>query len=308
MNIYDSNISAQCKKYGLTLWQCPQFLFLVMGIIIIVSMVVAYFVGQRYISNPLFVALIIIFLALVLFIISYAITQGFEKLAEASRMKSEFVSIVSHQLRSPLTNLKWTLDLLLNNDIGDKRVEYYKILKDNSLRMEELIDNLLIVSKIEQGKFPAKKEELSVGELIVAAAKGLEQFAQGAGIKVTLDIQTDLPRAMLDKFQLGLILDNLLNNAIRYTKKQGEVAIKLLKKRGKFLCIVKDNGIGIPKEDQKFIFQKFFRASNAQQYQTQGTGLGLYIAKRIAGSSGGKIGFSSQENKGSTFWFTLPIK
>jgi signal transduction histidine kinase len=308
MNTQSFGVGSQCKKYGLTIWQCPQFLFLVMGVIIIVSMVVAYFVGQRYISNPLFVALIIIFLALVLFIISYVITQGFEKLAEASRMKSEFVSIVSHQLRSPLTNLKWTLDLLSDNDIGEKRDEYYKILKENSLRMEELIDNLLVVSRIEQGKFPAKKEELSIEELIEKSVKGLEQFAQASGIKVVLDIEEGLPRVMADKFQLGMILDNILNNAIRYTKKQGEVAIRLAKKGGKLFCSVEDTGIGIPKEDQKFIFQKFFRARNAQQHQTQGTGLGLYIAERIAKNFGGKIGFFSQENKGSTFWFTLSIK
>jgi signal transduction histidine kinase len=301
-------VGGQCKKYGLTLWQCPQFLFLVMGAIIIISMTVAYFVGQRYISNPLSVALITIFLALVLFVISYIITHGFEKLAEASRMKSEFVSIVSHQLRFPLTNLKWTLDLLLTNDGEEKRVEYYKILKDNSLRMEDLIDNLLIVSRIEQGKFPAKKEELSMGELVEKAARGLEQFAQVSGIKLALDIEAGLPKIMLDKFQLGLILDNLINNAIRYTKKPGEVAIRLTKNGSKFFCVVEDTGIGISKEDQKFIFQKFFRGRNAQQYQTQGTGLGLYIAERIAKNSGGKIGFSSQENKGSTFWFTLPIK
>ena len=100
------NIPAQCKKYGLPLWQCPHFLFLVMGIIIIVSTLVAYAIGSRYVEDPQVVALIVLLVTAILFTIAVIITRSFERLAEANRMKSEFISIVSHQLRSPLSNLR----------------------------------------------------------------------------------------------------------------------------------------------------------------------------------------------------------
>src|SRR4030042_4175510 len=308
MKAQSLNIIGQCRKYGFPVWQCPQFLFLVMGIFIMAATLATYFIGARYISDPLFVTLIIIFLALLLFIISFVITQGVEHLAEANRMESEFISIVSHQLRSPLTNLRWALDFLSSEEVEQKRFEYYDILRENSARMGELIDNLLVVSRIEQGKFPLKMEEVSFEELIKKIAKGMEQFAIASNVKINFDIERDLPKAMLDPSQLKLLIDNLLINAIRYSGNSGQIVIHLFKKNKNFVFEVQDNGIGIPKEDQKFIFQKFFRAQNVQKHQTQGSGLGLYIAKCVVESFGGKISFKSEENKGTTFWFTLPIK
>ncbi len=112
------NIVGQCKKHGLSLWQCPQFLFFLMGLIIICSTLITYIVGARYIEEPEWVALIAILITLLLFIIAVVITRSFERLAEASRMKSEFVNVVSHQLRSPLSNLKWTIELLMSGRLG----------------------------------------------------------------------------------------------------------------------------------------------------------------------------------------------
>lgn len=301
------NVRAQCKKYGLSLWQCPQFLFLIMGIIIIAATVVTYIIGNHYINDPLLVSLIVLGLVIVLFTISFIITQSFDHLAEASRLKSEFISIVSHQLRSPLTNLRWAIDFLLSDDLGGKQKDYFKILKENSLRMSELIDNLLIVSRLEQGKFPTKKEEISLKELSEEIIKSFQPFAAASNIQVELSAQENLPKIFMDSFQIRLILENILNNAIRYTKEKGKVIVRISQKNKNLLFEAEDNGVGIPQEDKKFIFQKFFRAQNVLRYQTQGSGLGLYITKTIIENIGGKIGFESEEQKGSTFWFTLPI-
>lgn len=305
------NLTAQCRKYGLSLWQCPQFLFLIMGGIIIVTGLSAYAIGNRYIADPELVALIVLGLTALLFIIAFTIVQGFEKLAEANRMKSEFISIVSHQLRTPLSNLNWAIELLMSGRLGkieDKQTEYFRILKENTGRMGELVRDLLIVSRIETATLPLKKKGVVLTELIEGLILEFKPFATASNVKVRFQAPKSLPKAFVDPSQIRLVIENLLDNAIRYTKAKGIIEIKLEEgKRGLYFEI-KDNGVGIPKEDQKYIFKKFFRSSNIMKYQTEGSGLGLYISKSIVEKSGGKTGFKSQEGEGSTFWFTLPIK
>jgi signal transduction histidine kinase len=309
--LWQLNIVAQCKKYGLSLWQCPQFLFLIMGIVIIGSTLATYAIGERYIEDPQIVALVVLFITTILFIIAVIITRSFERLAQANRMKSEFVSVVSHQLRSPLSNLKWVIELVLSgraNSVSEKQLEYFKILKENSDRMRELVSDLLTVSRIEQGKFPLRKEKIFLDDLVKKIIKEVEIFARASNVKIEFKTEKKLPPILADPSQLKLVIENLLDNAIRYIKGKGKVEIKLGKKDKDFYFEIKDNGVGIPESDQKYIFQKFFRSGNALRHQTEGSGLGLYIAKSIIEKSGGKIGFKSEENKGSTFWFILPIK
>jgi len=305
------NIFAQCKKYGLSLWQCPQFLFLAMGLIIAITAITSYAIATRYIADPQLVALMVLIIATILFIIATIITRSFERLAEANRMKSEFISVVSHQLRSPLSNLGWAIELLMSGRLGkieEKQTEYFKILKENSARMGELVSDLLTVSRIETTKFPLKKQEFSLEDLIKELISKFEPFAKASNVEIKFLAEENLPKIFTDPSQIRLVIENLLDNAIRYIKERRQVEIKLKKRDKNLYFEVKDNGVGIPKEDQKYIFQKFFRSENILRYQTQGSGLGLYISKAIVERSGGKIGFKSEEGKGSTFWFTIPIK
>jgi signal transduction histidine kinase len=312
MRIFEQlNIPKQCKKYGLSLWQCPSFLFLIMGIIIALVSVLSYLIGTRYVTEPRIVALIVLIISAILLILATIITNSFEKLAEANRMKSEFISIVSHQLRAPLSNLAWAIELLMSGRLGkieEQQVEYFKILKENSDRMKDLVKDLLIVSRIESARLFLKREEFSLEELVREIIKEFEPFAKASNCEIEFFVEENLPKIYGDRYQIRQVIENLLDNAIRYTKGKGKVKVRI-KKEKKFVRFeIEDNGVGIPKEDQKFIFQKFFRASNVLKYKTQGTGLGLYISKAIIERSGGKIGFKSQEGVGSTFWFKLPIK
>ena len=306
------NIKAACKRYGLSLSQCPQFLFLIMGIVIIATSLITYALGTRYIADPDTVLLIILVLSVILFVLSFSITRSLEGLAEANRLKSEFISVVSHQLRSPLSNLKWSLEILVSGRFGKlegKPAEYLKILTDNTSRMGELVSDLLMVSRIEQGRLPLRKSEFSMEDLAKKAISEFQPIASASNIEIILEaVEKPLPQAIGDPSQIRQVAENFIDNAVRYTKGSGKVMVKIEKKNKSILLSVKDEGVGIPKKDQKHIFQKFFRSSNVLKYQTQGSGLGLYIAKSIVERSKGKIGFKSEQDKGSTFWFTIPIK
>ena len=306
------NIRSQCRKYGLPIWQCPQFVFVAMGVLIIFSTLFTYAISSRYIEDPLLISLIVIFLAWILFILSYIVTQSFERLAEASRMKLEFLTIMTHQIRAPFANLRWVTDLLLSKrstvlkEEGQEE-EYLKILRENSQRLEELINKIITVSKIEQGKFPSKKDFFVLKDLTDKVILEFKSFAEASNIKIEFEVAEELPKIFGDASQIREVIENFVDNAIKYTKNKSLVKIFISKKRNNAYLEVKDSGAGIPKNDQKYIFQKFFRSQSAMKYQTQGSGLGLFIAKSIIESHKGKIGFISQEGEGTTFWFTLPF-
>jgi len=305
------NIFSICRKYYLPLWQCPHFIFLVISIVIISSSVLTYFLGNRLIQDPLTVAFLVLLLAASLLILGFILVQGFEKLAEANILKSEFINIVSHQLRSPLSNFKWCLELIMSgriNPVSQKQLEYLRILKENSDRMHELIKDLLIISRLETASLPLQFSKFSFKNLLYSLIEELAPYAKASNVEIDLKMPQDFDRIFSDSEKLKIVMENLLDNAIRYSQKKGKIEILVEKRKQNLYFEIKDNGIGILKEDQRFIFQKFFRAKNALQVQSQGTGLGLYIVKAIIEQLKGKIDFKSQEGKGSTFWFLVPIK
>jgi len=303
------NFVSQCKKYNLSLWQCPTFLFLLTGLIIIITMISAYLIAIKY-TQPEIVALIVITITIVLLIINHFIIQGVEKLAEANRMKSEFIGIVSHQLRTPLTGIKWTINLIRKEKgkLDKHCAQELREISENNDRMIKLVNDLLDVSKIEQGQLSFKPEKVSIKELLENVIKEYTPIAKAKNIEINLETEIDTLFILVDKQRIEIVIRNLIDNAIKYIRNKGEVKVHLIKKNKLIRCEIKDNGVGIPKNDHKNIFQKFFRSKNIMKHETVGTGLGLFIAKSIIKQSKGKIGFHSQESLGSTFWFEIPIK
>ena len=173
--------------------------------------------------------------------------------------------------------------------------------------MQESISDLLIVSRIEAAKLPIKKKLFSIKELTKNLIAEYKPFAQASNVEILLKAE-NLPRIFSDPLQIDLVIDNLLDNAVRYIEKKGKVEIDISRKGKNIHFLIKDTGVGIPKEEQKRVFQKFFRSKKIVKHQTQGSGLGLYMSKVIIERLKGKMGFNSKEEQGSTFWFLIPIK
>jgi len=242
------------------------------------------------------------------FIVLHDITR--EKIVE--KLKTEFVSISAHQLRTPLSAIKWTLRMLLDGDMGKISKEQEEFLNRtyrSNERMIDLVNSLLNVTRIEEGRFLYKPTLIDVGEMVRALIESYRIEIEKKKIKFQFKKPAKfLPQIWGDAEKIQLAFQNLIDNAIRYTLSGGKVEISLRQIKGMIEFKVEDEGVGIPENQQERLFTKFFRGSNVMRLDTEGTGLGLFITKNVVEAHGGKIEFKSKENKGSTFWIFLPIK
>ena len=228
----------------------------------------------------------------------------------AMKSRSEFVSVASHQLRGPVTDISWALDSLAR---AVELTDNDKLIVQNaaaaSRGLLRRIEDLLNISKMEEGQFGYNFEEADILDFIGKILADILPAARKAGVKVYFDRpSTALPKVMVDPKRLSLVMVNLLENAIRYNVENGEIIVKADALPGKpFVEIsIKDTGIGIPPESMEKVFTKFYRADNALKAQTEGSGLGLYIVKTIVNAHGGEIWVESELNRGTTVHFTLP--
>ena len=227
------------------------------------------------------------------------------------RTKNEFVSLVSHQLRTPLTSISWYSEMILNGDVGPiepNQRQYLDKIYEGNKRMIELVNTILNVSRIELGTFEMKVEPTNISEIVRKVISDLKPKIIAKKIKFTKNIARNIPTIKADPSTIEMIFQNILTNAINYTQPGGHIRLTVAAgKEGTIFIKVTDNGYGIPKNQQDKIFTKLFRADNVRLKGIDGTGLGLYIVKSIVDSYGGKIRFKSEENKGSTFYVKLPF-
>lgn len=229
------------------------------------------------------------------------------KMVEA--LKTEFVSIASHQLRTPLTGIKWSIDILQKQKYGNlnsKQLNLIGQIVNSNNKMIKLVNDLLDVSRIESGqKFIIEKNKFNISKLFEESInQNLPRISE-----LNLKIENNMPKnatVMADELKIKQVIDNLISNAVKFSRPKKDLVLDLEKREGKYVFSIKDYGIGVPYNQQDQIFEKFFRADNAAKEHSKGSGLGLYIAKSIIDIHGGKIWFKSVPEKGTTFYFSLP--
>lgn len=303
------NIKKEAEDLGVSFWQAPSFLFVMMGFFIVIVMTVVYIISRFYDSPEILIASETA-VVIVIFSVGNVIIQSIEQIARANKIKSEFITIASHQLKTPLSQMNWELEILFSkykDGLTDKQIELISTVKRSHETMTRLVNDLLDVARIDQGRFVLNKEKMDISKVINEVIEDNKILAKASNVEINFIKPEKIPEIFGDKKRIGVVLDNLVSNAVKYVEKKGFVEIKLESDDKNVTVYVKDNGVGIPEDQQNKVFQKFFRSNNVVKYQTEGTGLGLYISKNTVEQSGGKIQFKSIEGVGSDFWFSLPI-
>jgi signal transduction histidine kinase len=230
--------------------------------------------------------------------------------AAIDKAKDEFVSLASHQLRTPLSTISWYLEMVLGGDVGkvtDEQKKYLNEVFAANQRMVTLVNSLLNVSRIDLGTFAIEPQPTDLKVTVANVLTELSSQIQTKQMKIVTDFVEGLKLYNADPKLMHIIFQNLISNAVKYTPAKGQVVITITSGHDKLLITVADNGYGIPKNQQAKIFTKLFRADNAIAKDTDGTGLGLYLIKAIVEEAGGTISFTSQENEGTTFVIKLPL-
>jgi PAS domain S-box-containing protein len=231
---------------------------------------------------------------------------------EVDRMKSEFISLASHQLRTPLSAIKTYTHMLFDGYMGELNAAQKNSLNTiigASNRMNELISTLLNITRMESGTIAVTPKSVRIDTVADDVVKELSLMAGSKSIKLAVSVSPKTGISLTtDALIVKEVLTNLVSNAIKYTPEKGRVDIKLRVQRGNVIAEISDSGWGIPKFSQDQIFSKFFRAHNIVKRETTGTGLGLYLVKGLIDALGGRVWFLSEEGKGTSFFFSLPQK
>ncbi len=228
---------------------------------------------------------------------------------QVNQAKTEFVSLASHQLRTPLSAINWYAEMLLAGDAGEINAQQKQFLEEiykGNQRMVDLVNALLNVSRIELGTLAVEPVSLNLSDIVDSVINELKNGIKTKQLKIIKNYSKENSSFKGDVKLIRILWQNILSNAVKYTPAKGKIEITINKKAKEILLSVADNGYGIPKNQQDRIFTKLFRADNVRDKETDGTGLGLYIVKAIVDAAGGKIWLESEENKGTTFYVSLP--
>ncbi len=306
-------IFEEAREFHLKLWETPSFLFFLMGFFTILLMYITYELARRF-GEPEIIIISETIVTITAFSIGFFFVNGISKMIIVNRANYDFISLATHELRTPLAGVKWSLRAALDGDFGELSPSQRNLLfesYESNERMILLVSDLLSISRIESGRFAYDFSYEDIIPIIQETARELAFEAQQK--KVTIvpllpEASVSFPRVRIDKVKIKLVFQNLITNAIRYNIPNGTVTISPgPTEDGRVDVVITDTGIGIPQNEHEKIFSRFFRGKKVVEAgETVGSGLGLYLVKKIIDAHNGTIWFASEENKGTTFHIVLP--
>ncbi|HUD07078.1 MAG TPA: GAF domain-containing sensor histidine kinase [Candidatus Saccharimonadales bacterium] len=237
--------------------------------------------------------------------------QSNVKLTEIDKIKDDFISVASHQLRTPLTAINGYVGMVIDGlagQLNDKQKTFLTQALTSSKLMSVMVSDLLDITRIQSGKFFMNYEAINLADLTETTVNEVAKIAESAKITLSFKKPDNFPVTQLDENKTANVILNFIDNAIHYSKPSGHVSIDLTHDNNNVVLRVKDDGMGVPESAKKDLFTKFFRAENAKQARPDGTGIGLYLAKKVVDGQKGTLIFESKENEGSVFGFSFPIR
>lgn len=230
-----------------------------------------------------------------------------QKLRKLNEMKSDFFWMTAHQLRTPLTNTRWHIELLIKDqNLSEETKQKISKIQNGLEKMTLQINEILKVSRTQHYELDMKPQKINISATIEKIIEELNAEIQGKYLDIDLNLDSTVSDVIVAKYHFEEVLENLISNAVKYNKIRGSIKIVTQKKNNRLIFQIKDTGIGIPQIEQSKMFSKFFRATNVKN--AEGTGLGLSVIKAYIEGWNGKIWFESKENEGSVFYFDIPIK
>ena len=226
-------------------------------------------------------------------------------------IRSEVTSVIAHQLKTPMAGIKSSLEVVLSGQLGEitnEQREYLQIALDETGRMIAMVKDLLDAARIDQKELKLKVQLTDLVKLVKDSIDNLSTFARATNTAVSLKVDGQIPLVKIDATKIQQVINNIIDNAIHYQRKKGDVRVRLSREGKKIIFSCQDNGIGVTKEESHNIFTKFYRGQRAVELVPMGSGLGLFIASAIIRQSGGKVWFTAAPEQGSIFYFFLPVK
>ncbi len=298
------DLKNESRDFGIPIWKLPDVVLISMAVVNILVMLITYFLATRYDNDPGRVIILVAIEAAVIIIIGNVLSESAKKIVETHKLKKEFIQIISHQMRSPLTTMKWQIELLrkkAGKNLNKKQVEQIDRIYEENERLTNMIADILNMSRIDKNLEHLIYSDIileTVVEECIGMLSGFSKFK-----KIEIDFKSDKKehRVCVDSEKMKIGIVNVIENAISYSKKGESIKISI-KPDGEFIALkIKDRGIGIKEGEKDIVFNKFYRGEGGKKVQPEGTGLGLFMTKKVIEQMGGTIELKSKEGKGSEF-------
>lgn len=309
VNIF-GKLKEESSEYGMPIWKLPDFILLVMGLANVTVMIVTYIWASGYADDPREAVFLVAGEAVIIMVIGNVFAESAKRMTEINKLRKEIVHIISHQMRSPLTTVKWQVEMFKRsnvNKLSAKQMKYLDRIYEENEKLRTMISDILNMSRIERHADTLIITDIALDEAIHECIKMLESFAEIKNINIEFNVPKTRYLVSADKDKLKIAFLNLIENAISYSRENGKVEISLKKQGLMIQTKIKDDGIGIDPSEHELVFHKFYRAENGRKTKPEGTGLGLFMSRKVVEQMKGTVKLSSRLGKGSEFYVLLPL-